>query len=254
MRKLALLAGIAALAAAPALAQPQPNSGQGTPGRSTQANPQATPGTGGLSQATPQPGSQASSAARQMTATQFLRQAQMSDRYEIAASRLAQDKAQKAEVKRFAQEMVQDHTRTTQELMDLMQRVQGGAQTSSATQPGGNSRAGAGANAGSSQGGGSAAQGGSQAGANMTTAQGGVQAQGLDAQHQQLLQRLQSADSGSFDRTYVQQQVQAHQQAVDMFTAYSQHGDNAQVKQWAAKTLPTLQQHLQRAQQLQQSL
>lgn len=267
MRKLLLLATVAAFAAAPALAQPQPNAGQSAPGRSTQASP--TP------QASPRPGSQASSTARQMSATEFLRQAQMSDRYEIASSRMAQDKAQKDEVKRFAQEMVRDHTRTTQELMDLMQRVRGGAQMSGATQPGaasGATQSGAASGAtqsgspgqaasraGGTQGGGSTAGSGSaagatQGGAGLTTAQGGVQAEGLDSEHQQMLQRLQSASGAEFDRTYMQQQVQAHQKAVDMFTAYSQQGDNAEAKQWAAKTLPALQQHLQRAQQLQRSL
>lgn len=264
MRKLVLLATVAAFAAAPALAQPQPNAGQSAPGRSTQTSPtpQASP------QAGPQGGSQASNAARQMSATEFLRQAQMSDRYEIASSRLAQEKAQKDEVKRFAQEMVRDHTRTTQELMDLMQRVRGGAQTSGMTQgttQGTAQGSAQGTTQGTTQGGSSAsgagtgtaagaAQGGSQGRAGLTTAQGGVQAEGLDSEHQQMLQRLQSASGTEFDRMYTQQQVQAHQKAVDMFTAYSQQGENAQVKQWAAKTLPTLQQHLQRAQQLQRSL
>jgi putative membrane protein len=48
--------------------------------------------------------------------------------------------------------------------------------------------------------------------------------------------------------------VTAHQQAVDMFRNYSQSGDTPQLKQWAAKTLPDLQQHLQMAQSLQQTV
>ena len=72
----------------------------------------------------------------------------------------------------------------------------------------------------------------------------------LDQQHQALLQQLQGAQGAQFDRVYVQQQVQAHQQAVDLFGNYARAGDNAQLKQWASQTLPALQQHLQQAQQL----
>lgn len=72
----------------------------------------------------------------------------------------------------------------------------------------------------------------------------------LDQQHQALLQQLQGAQGAQFDRVYVQQQVQAHQQAVDLFGNYARAGDNAQLRQWATQTLPALQQHLQQAQQL----
>lgn len=276
MRKLVLLGTVAALAAAPALAQPQPSGGQ-PPARAAQQSPG------------PQSGSAASQAAMRMSTVEFIRKAQMSDRFEIGSSRLAQSQGQNEQVKRFAEEMVRDHTRTTQELMELAQHVQGGAQMSSTTRPGaaasgagsgtaapagsaGGSTAGtspgttAGTTAGTTQATGPTAgqAGGSSAGRStqtttgqaggMTTAQGGVQAEGMDSEHQQLMQRLQAARGAEFDRMYMQQQVQAHQEAVDMFTSYSQHGDNAQLKQWAAKTLPSLQQHLQRAQQIQRTL
>jgi len=45
-------------------------------------------------------------------------------------------------------------------------------------------------------------------------------------------------------------QVQAHQEAVDLFTKYSQSGDNPDLKQWATKILPDLKEHLRMAQQL----
>jgi putative membrane protein len=77
--------------------------------------------------------------------------------------------------------------------------------------------------------------------------------QSLDQRHQAMVQQLQGAQGAQFDRLYIQQQVQAHQMAVDMFRNYSQSGDNAALKQWASQTLPSLQQHLQQAQQLQRS-
>jgi putative membrane protein len=77
---------------------------------------------------------------------------------------------------------------------------------------------------------------------------------GLDQKHQTLLTQLQQTQEPQFDKTYIQQQLQAHQTAVDMFRNYSQSGDNVQLKQFASQTLPILQQHLQMAQQLQKSL
>lgn len=51
-----------------------------------------------------------------MTAQQFANTAAASDAYEIASSKLASDKAQAAELKSFAQQMVKDHTASTAKL------------------------------------------------------------------------------------------------------------------------------------------
>jgi putative membrane protein len=77
---------------------------------------------------------------------------------------------------------------------------------------------------------------------------------GLDQKHQALLTQLQQTQGAQFDQTYVQQQVQAHQMAVDMFRNYAQSGDDAKLKQFASQTLPILQQHLQMVEQLQRSM
>jgi len=73
----------------------------------------------------------------------------------------------------------------------------------------------------------------------------------LDQQHQTLVLQLQGAQGAEFDRVFVQQQVQSHQTAVDLFRAYAQSGDNEQLKQWASQTLPSLEEHLRQAQELQ---
>ena len=74
----------------------------------------------------------------------------------------------------------------------------------------------------------------------------------LDQQHQALLRQLQGAQGAEFDRLFAQQQLQSHQAAVDLFRAYAQSGDDARLKQWASQTLPSLEEHLREAQQLQQ--
>jgi putative membrane protein len=73
----------------------------------------------------------------------------------------------------------------------------------------------------------------------------------MDEKHTQMLSQLKSASGANFDRSYKQIQVQAHQEAVDLFQSYSQKGDNAELRAWAGKTLPALKQHLQHVQNLQ---
>jgi putative membrane protein len=45
-------------------------------------------------------------------------------------------------------------------------------------------------------------------------------------------------------------QVSAHEDAVSLFERYARGGDNEKLKDWAGKTLPTLQHHLQMAEQM----
>jgi putative membrane protein len=73
----------------------------------------------------------------------------------------------------------------------------------------------------------------------------------LDEKHTQMLNQLKSASGANFDRSYKQMQVQAHEDAVNLFQSYSTKGDNAALRAWAGKTLPALQQHLQHAHNLQ---
>jgi len=70
----------------------------------------------------------------------------------------------------------------------------------------------------------------------------------LDAEHQALFDQLAAAPAGQFDPLYVQMQVQAHQDAVALFTAYGQRGDNPTLVAFAQETLPTLRMHQQQIQ------
>jgi putative membrane protein len=225
-RRLILLAGAAILAAGPAaFAQTEQQRAQAVQGQTGQGQA----GSSGTPAAT-------ANRAEVVTAQEFMRLASMSDRFEVASSRLAQQKSQNAQLKQFAEHMVRDHTKTTQELQQLIQQVPGSGAGAATPLPNGRESQGT-------------AQGGQ-----ITNAQGGPQHEGLDQQHAALLQQLQQANGAEFDRLYVRQQLAAHQQAVDMFRNYSQSGDNPQLKQWAAKTLPDLVEHLAQAQKLQASL
>jgi putative membrane protein len=57
-----------------------------------------------------------------------------------------------------------------------------------------------------------------------------------------------------FDRIYMNQQVRVHQQALDMIQAYAQNGDNPKLRTAAANLVPTAQQRLATAQEVNTSL
>lgn len=65
----------------------------------------------------------------------------------------------------------------------------------------------------------------------------------LDASHQSTLDKLKATADGNFDDAYIDAQEDAHDDAVSLFSDYAKNGDNAALKQFAADTLPTLKQH-----------
>jgi putative membrane protein len=72
----------------------------------------------------------------------------------------------------------------------------------------------------------------------------------LDSEHQKMLDDLKARSGKDLDQSYDQIQVKAHQDAVALFEDYAKDGDNADLKKWAAATLPHLKQHLKMAQKL----
>jgi putative membrane protein len=72
----------------------------------------------------------------------------------------------------------------------------------------------------------------------------------LDSAHQSKLDKLKAANEKDFSSEFDAMQVSAHKDAVDLFERYAKGGDNADLKNWAGKTLPALQHHLKMAQDL----
>ncbi|WP_454622186.1 DUF4142 domain-containing protein [Bradyrhizobium cenepequi] len=72
----------------------------------------------------------------------------------------------------------------------------------------------------------------------------------LDSSYQSKLDKLKSASGTDFSSDYDSYQVSAHKDAVSLFERYAKGGDNAELKDWAGKTLPALQHHLDMAQEL----
>ncbi len=72
----------------------------------------------------------------------------------------------------------------------------------------------------------------------------------LDKEHQQLHDRLEKLEGASFDREYATAMVGGHKKMIALYEQAASSKD-AQVKAYAEKTLPTLQEHLKMAQQAQ---
>lgn len=68
--------------------------------------------------------------------------------------------------------------------------------------------------------------------------------------HSDMMQAVQAVEGDGFDAAYAQNQVTAHESAVDLFKTYSEGGDNEALVAYAKKSLPVLQQHLEQAQGL----
>ena len=59
-----------------------------------------------------------------------------------------------------------------------------------------------------------------------------------------MIDALNSASAADVDKTYVDQQVTAHKDALALMTAYATGGDTAQLKDAAGKIAPVVQMHL----------
>lgn len=132
----------------------------------------------------------------------FVKEAATSDMLEIEAAKIAEQKGN-AEEKKFAGQMVNDHTKTS---ADLKSMTPSGEQSSIPTK--------------------------------------------LDDSAQKKLDKLRDAKPEDFASVYDPMQVSAHKDAVSLFERYAKSGDDAKLKEWAGKTLPTLHHHLEMAQDL----
>jgi putative membrane protein len=69
----------------------------------------------------------------------------------------------------------------------------------------------------------------------------------LAAKHQATMDRLSKLSGAEFDRTYMQDMVRDHREDVNEFRRESQRGTDPELKAFAAKTLPVLEEHLKEA-------
>jgi putative membrane protein len=72
----------------------------------------------------------------------------------------------------------------------------------------------------------------------------------MDSTHKKMINKLNSLSGAEFQKEYFDDQVSAHKDAVSLFQRYGNGGDNQKLRDWASETLPTLQHHLDMAQNL----
>jgi putative membrane protein len=137
---------------------------------------------------------------------------------EVKLGQLARERAQSPQVKEFAQMMVRDHSRAGSELKQAVSRH------------------------------------------DLATPSG------LDAEHQRLFDRLGKLSGSEFDREYMKAMVDGHMKVKSLLQSRTkaEPGSTARatgtsgtatqldmaVNQWASKSLPTVEQHLQKAMQI----
>jgi putative membrane protein len=138
------------------------------------------------------------------TTQDFVKAAATSDMLEVAAAKLAEEKGN-AEEKKFAQQMVTDHSKSSADIKGMV--TSGDVNADIPTK--------------------------------------------LDDSSQKKLDKLRDTRAGAFSSEYDRMQVSAHKDAVSLFERYSKSGDNAKLKDWAGKMLPTIRHHLEMAEALQ---
>lgn len=131
--------------------------------------------------------------------SKFMVMAAMSDMNEISASNQALSKSSNEDVKKFAQMMVDDHTKASDELKPIAMSKN----VALPTEP--------------------------------------------DAKHKSAMEKMSAKSGAEFDKEYVKTMVKDHEKAVAMFQKETTDGKDAEAKAFAAKTLPTLQGHLEMA-------
>jgi len=72
----------------------------------------------------------------------------------------------------------------------------------------------------------------------------------LDDASQKKIDKLRNAKPEDFAGEYDPMQVSAHKDATSLFERYAKGGDDPKLKDWAGKTLPALQHHLEMAQDM----
>jgi putative membrane protein len=75
----------------------------------------------------------------------------------------------------------------------------------------------------------------------------------LDSKHQSRVEKLSKLSGADFDRAYIKDQLKDHQQDVQEFQQEAQRGSDPDVKSFASKTLPVLEEHLSMAKDLEKA-
>jgi putative membrane protein len=76
----------------------------------------------------------------------------------------------------------------------------------------------------------------------------------LDSKHKQLRDKLAKQSGDAFDRAYMSEMVKDHKNDVAEFKKQADRGKDPDLKAWASQKLPTLQEHLRMAQDIEKQV
>lgn len=158
----------------------------------------------------------------------FIREAAIGSKMEIKMGKLGTEKAQNAQVKQFAQRLIDDHTKAGTELKQL-------ASSKGITLPQDDT-------ASSSSSSSDRTQVREKPDASADHSEHG--------QHQAQMKKLEQLSGAEFDREFVKMAVADHQKDVKEFEKQAQKSSDAEIKAFAQKTAPILREHLQQAKSL----
>ena len=72
----------------------------------------------------------------------------------------------------------------------------------------------------------------------------------MNADHQKIVDTFKDYKGDNFDRDYVKHMIEGHTKSADLFKQASKEAKDAKLKDFAAKTLPVIQAHLDAAKKL----
>ena len=76
----------------------------------------------------------------------------------------------------------------------------------------------------------------------------------LDRKHEKTHEKLSKLSGAEFDKEYVKAMVKDHKDDIEDFEKQAKRGEDPELKNWAAQTMPVLQEHLKMAQALEEQL
>jgi putative membrane protein len=144
----------------------------------------------------------ADDAPKQLTDEDFVTKASAAGLAEVNFGKLAEEQSSNADVKKFAQHMVTDHSKANTELLKVADKDK------------------------------------------LTPAEK------MSAKDQAEFTKLAGLKGAEFDRAYIASQLAAHKEAVGLFKSESNHAKSGDLKEFATKTLPTLEHHLEMVKKL----
>ena len=173
----------------------------------------------------------------------FVKEALKGGMVEVRMGRMAVERAQNSQVRDFGQRLVEDHRKAGQELRQLATRK--GLQV---PEPGESI---AGIDADHSTVRGDADKDNDKTQVREKDATAAAKAKGEEAAARAHLKKLGELSGTEFDREFVSMAMKDHRQDISEFEKASEKCEDAELKAWIQKTLPTLRAHLQTAQRLQ---